>query len=79
MKHSYNEREKNPKYLGTRQCIGGLVEEPIMYNSHRTLLLAMSAHIFPVKGDSVEETHMYNPRHAAKFEFSFPVTLCLPF
>ena len=31
------------------------------------------------KGGSVEETLIHNSKHKAKFEFSFPVTLCLSF
>ena len=34
---------------------------------------------FICKGGSVEETLIYNSQHTAKFEFSFPVTLCLSF
>ena len=34
---------------------------------------------FICKGGSVEETLIYNSQQTAKFEFSFPVTLCLSF
>ena len=27
----------------------------------------------------MEETPMYDSQHTAKFEFSFPISLCLPF
>ena len=37
------------------------------------------SNICSFKGGSVKETLMYNSQHTSKFEFSFPVTLCLAF
>ena len=36
-------------------------------------------YVFQSKGGLVKETLKHNAQHTAKFEFSFPVTLCLPF
>ena len=35
--------------------------------------------LYVLIGGLVEETLMYNSQHTANFEFSFPVTVCLPF
>ena len=62
---------------------------PIMHIGIKTcsftqllLILPKMAHlpnICSFKGGSVKEMLMYHSQHTSKFEFSFPVTLCLAF